>query len=170
VEAPLAVLKLFLDVLEVPSQTETLNDRKRVQHAMYLGQALGSDLGYRFGWYKHGPYSLELVNDHKLLAEAIASGDRSWESIALPTSVHDALSHVAPLLRVPDTVQLFQADWLELLASLDYLRRVRRCQTEEAIQILATTKPHLASFAPGAAEMLDSLHEIESGGAVKAAR
>ncbi len=49
-EARQIVLKLFLSTLGVPADIDTVNDRKRVQKAVYIGQLTGVDLGYRFGW------------------------------------------------------------------------------------------------------------------------
>jgi hypothetical protein len=47
-------LKLFLDELGVPIDTNNINDRKLAQKAVYLGQLSGVDLGYRFGWFSTG--------------------------------------------------------------------------------------------------------------------
>ena len=77
-ENKLIALKVLLDQLGVPDSIETIDDRKRVQKAVYLGQLSGVDLGYRFGWYVFGPYSPALTKDYYSLAEAIASGDRSY--------------------------------------------------------------------------------------------
>lgn len=60
-DSNLIALKLFLDDLGVSADIETIDDRKRVQKAVYLGQAAGADLGYRFGWYLLGPYSPSLL-------------------------------------------------------------------------------------------------------------
>ncbi len=55
-ETKLLVLKLFLGALGIDDSIETVDDRKRVQKAVYLGQLSGIDLGYRYGWYRMGPY------------------------------------------------------------------------------------------------------------------
>ena len=58
-DAKLITLRLFLDALGQSVDIETVDDRKRVQKAVYLGQLSGVDLGYRFSWYVMGPYSTQ---------------------------------------------------------------------------------------------------------------
>ncbi len=41
-------LKLILDGVNIDCSIDTLDDRKRVQKAVYLAQLSGVDLGYRF--------------------------------------------------------------------------------------------------------------------------
>jgi uncharacterized protein YwgA len=139
----LVALKLFLDELQIPTDIETVDDRKRVQKAVYLGQLSGVDLGYRFGWYLMGPYSPALTKDYYGLAEAIASGDRDFEDKELQEPIQDRLRSVLPLMEVPNGVSLSQEDWLELVSSLHYLRKVRRCSDDETMEILEKEKPCL---------------------------
>src|SRR2546428_11423068 len=42
--------------------------RLEFQKTIYLLQEGGADLGYQFGWYKHGPYSSSLADDAYVLA------------------------------------------------------------------------------------------------------
>jgi uncharacterized protein YwgA len=153
----LVALKLFLDELQIPTDIETVDDRKRVQKAVYLGQLSGIDLGYRFGWYLMGPYSPALTRDYYSLAEAIASGDRDYEDKELQRSVRDRLRTVLPLIEVPQDIALSQEDWLELVSSLHYLRKVRRCSDKEAKDILKEEKPRLFSFADKAEGQLQEV-------------
>ena len=41
----------------------TFRDRLVLQKTVYLLQAFGIYLGYRFTWYLHGPYSTQLTRD-----------------------------------------------------------------------------------------------------------
>src|SRR5205809_136660 len=109
----LIVLKLFLEELGVSPGIDTLDDRKRVQKAVYLGQRAGVDLGYRFGWYLLGPYSPALTRDYYSLAEGLASGDRSSQDKQLNPGVRARLHRILPLLEPPPDVSLTQEDWLE---------------------------------------------------------
>jgi uncharacterized protein YwgA len=152
----LLVLKLVLDELNVPSAIENLDDRKRVQKAIYLAQLSGVDLGYRYGWYLKGPYSTSLTKDYFSLAEAEALGDRDWEGKRLRESVRDRLDTIRPLLTVPQNVTLGQEDWLELVASLHYLRTVRGIDQEGSLGVLSEEKPQLVQFAPAAQQALQS--------------
>src|SRR5579859_255616 len=125
-EARLIALKLFLDELEVPVTIDTIDDRKRVQKAVYLGQLAGVPLGYRFGWYKKGPYSPDLTKDYYGLADSIAMGDHEYQGKQLNQPFRDRLEPIRPLLCVPPGVNLAQEDWLELVASIHYLHKISK--------------------------------------------
>src|SRR5262245_45792463 len=116
----LVVLKVFLDELGVSDSIDTVDDRKRVQKAIYLGQLSGLDLGYPFGWYVKGPYSTDLTKDYYSLAEAIASGDMDYAGKLLPEPLRARLQKVQPLMTVPDDIGLAQEDWLELVSSFHH--------------------------------------------------
>ena len=145
-DARLITLKLFLDQLGIPTDIETVDDRKRVQKAVYLGQLTGVDLSYRFGWYLMGPYSPTLTKDYYSLAETISSGDKSYQSHQLQSSVQEQLRRALPLMQVPQEVALTTEQWLELLASYQYLRKVSKQDEQSALETLKTTKPNLVDF------------------------
>ena len=146
-ETRLVTLKLVLDHLGVDAAIETVDDRKRIQKAIYLGQRAGVDLGYRFGWYLMGPYSPALTRDYFSLAEGVATGDRSYTMHSLNPSAASSLSAILPLLEKPTEFPLAQEDWLELVASLDYLMRVNGKNLEQAKIELTAKKPRVSNFA-----------------------
>lgn len=143
----LAVLNSVLDALGIDPKIDTAADRKRLQKAVYLGQALtGVDLGYRYGWYKKGPYSPSLANDYYDLAEALAAGEepngyglRSEEQVR-------ALNDASHLFGVPQGVNLSDADWLELVGSIHYLRRVSHKDEPNVDRVIQQQKPELAQY------------------------
>ena len=144
-ESNLLALKLVLDELGVDANIDTIDDRKRVQKAVYLAQLPGVDLGYRFGWYLKGPYSTDLTKDYYALAEAIIAEGGVPER-RLNDTARQRLQQVKPLMEVPADVDLPQEDWLELVSSVHFLRRVSRLDREHAIQKLNTEKPHLVRW------------------------
>lgn len=151
----LTVLKLFLEKLGISDAIDTVDDRKRVQKAVYLGQFLSRvDLGYRFGWYIMGPYSPDLTRDYYSLAEAIASGDREFEGMELVEPVRASLEQVLPILKKPQDFGGPIEDWLEIVASYHYLRRVSVMDDSEAKDTLNKKKPLLAPFAKLAEDTL----------------
>ncbi|MBI3910336.1 MAG: hypothetical protein HY320_05310 [Armatimonadetes bacterium] len=152
-EARLIALKLLLDELRVPAEINSVDDRKLIQKAVYLGQLTGVDLGYRFSWYLMGPYSPALTRDYYSLAEAIASDDPGAEGKQLHPDVRDRLQRVAGLL-TSLAFNLGQEDWLELVASVHFLRRVSRYSHERAEAVLREKKPHLAPHMELAEEAL----------------
>jgi len=42
---------------------KTFDDRKKLRKTVYFIQKLGLNMGYKFGWYIHGPYSSDLTKD-----------------------------------------------------------------------------------------------------------
>jgi uncharacterized protein YwgA len=145
-ETRLIVLKLLLDTLGIPSDILTVDDRKRVQKGVYLGQITGVDLGYRFGWYLKGPYSPALTKDYYSLAEAIAAGDREYESVELQDGLVRKLKKAAPLVEAPRGVPLSPEDWLELLSSVHYLQKVAQSSKVAAEETLKAEKPRLVKY------------------------
>lgn len=145
-EPKLLALKLFLDELKIDASIDTLDDRKRVQKAIYLGQLTGADLGYRFGWYIRGPYSPDLTKDYYSLADLPVAHESEKGPVKLKPSVCAQLGVIRPLLEPPPGLALAQEDWLELLASLHYLRTVSRYPADKARQEIEEKKPHLKSY------------------------
>jgi uncharacterized protein YwgA len=145
-DAKLVALKLFLTELGVPEKIETVRDRKRVQKAIYVGQLSGVDLGYRFGWYLMGPYSPALTRDYYDLDEAIGEGDKEYEGVELKAPIRTHLSQIKSLFSVPSKVKLCQEDWLELLSSVHFLRKVSGYDKDTAHSVLEKQKPQLVDY------------------------
>lgn len=137
-------LKLLLDRLNISSDISTLEDRKRVQKAVYLGQKAGVDLGYQYGWYIMGPYSPELTQDYFILGSDISKGDISYKEYVLIDELNQKLDNIKEMLLPPEDVPLQQADWLELLASIVYL--IENQNIENSRSKLRIKKPHLADY------------------------
>jgi len=154
----LVALKLFLDALGVGSSIVTVADRKRIQKAVYLGQLSGADLGYRYGWYIMGPYSTSLTRDYFELSELVQTEGPELDGRQLRPEFQQPLSSIAPLLTVPDDIPLEQEDWLELLASYDYLRRVSRYSHTQAITLLKEQKSHIVAYVDQAIAALRKHH------------
>ena len=146
-DARLIALKLFLDELQITSDTSTIENRKLIQKAVYLGQYAGADLGYRFGWHKMGPYSADLARDYYLLSDRMALGEHDYEGKVLLKQKREKLQAVRPLLSPPPDVKLEQPDWLELVSSLHFLRKIREYNRKESKEALQEEKPKLSVFA-----------------------
>jgi uncharacterized protein YwgA len=153
----LIVLELFLKALGVPVDIKTIDDRKRVQKAVYLGQLSGVDLGYRFGWYLMGPYSAALTRDYYALADAVASGEKDDEKRKLSKYVLERLDTIRPLLQKPDSFPLSEEDWLELVASLHFLRKISKLDKKVAQEILSQTKHALSQYSELAEKHLQKI-------------
>ena len=152
-ETKLLVLKLFLDTLGVDDRIDTVDDRKRVQKAVYLGQLSGIDLGYQYGWYRMGPYCPALTRDYYALESEIAAGALNPKGQALNAAAAEKLKSVTPLLQ-PPMADVSQEDWLELLASVHFLKTVSNQSDAEALATLKKQKPHVAAHFTAATDIL----------------
>lgn len=154
----LIALKLVLDELGIPADISTLDDRKKVQKTVYLGQISGLELGYRFGWYLLGPYSPDLTRDYYSLASSMEADDPVSGHVLRPEA-KAKLQRVRPLTDVPPGIELEQEDWLELLASLHYLRKVSGFSYDRSVEAMGgTSKERLLSHAARAEHLLTDAH------------
>ncbi len=151
-EPRLQALKALLDALGVGAEISTVADRKRIQKAVYLGQRAGANLGYRFGWYVRGPYSPPLADAYYALANALAMGDEPPAELRLNPNLATPLKKLLPVLKPPEGITLSQEDWLELLASWDYLLAVSKATPEAAVEKLKREKPLLAPMVENAVD------------------
>lgn len=149
-------LKLLLDELGLQPDIRTVQERKTVQKAVYLGQASGVDLGYRYNWYIMGPYSPELTKDYFALGESLQTDDDRSIDYALQDPVKSRLARVKGILTPPEGVALNKPEWLELLASVHYLLRARNMAWSEAIDYLRIKKRHVAPYADRAHGVLEN--------------
>lgn len=147
-DSKLKALKLVLDELELESSINSIKDRMRIQKAIYLSQIFGVDFGYRYNWYLKGPYSPALAADYYELSDASPA---AFEGVSLNDQIKERLS-VARNFIFPAPDGSDPIDWLEALASADYLMRVSRKSEDEAKVTLQTQKPHLANFIDPAIE------------------
>lgn len=139
-EAKLAALRLVLMELGISANIDTVNDRKLLQKTIYMTQAAGIDLGYRYGWYLMGPYSPTLTRDYYELSEY---AEEKAKRVELKPPVKKTLTAVKELFAVPKEAELEKEDWLELLSSVHFLRKVNGYDKEEAHRVLKKEKPHL---------------------------
>ncbi|MEZ0606175.1 hypothetical protein ACAX43_29220 [Paraburkholderia sp. IW21] len=140
------VLKLALEAADQPMDVNTLDERMRLQKAVYLLQAAGASLGYRYSWYLKGPYSTALTQDYFALAEAKQQGDDAAGQRSLKPEVLERIKAAAQVLRKPAAARpLSLPNWLELLASLHYLATSEHFEGERLKRELSRRKPHLAA-------------------------
>lgn len=99
------------------------NDRLIVQKRIYLLQKMGMKCGYRFHWYLRGPYCSELTEcafglqsdpDVREAADGYTLRSHATEAIARYKTLEDEIP--------ADIPKSEKAAWLELLASIHFLR------------------------------------------------
>jgi hypothetical protein len=150
----LIVLQRFIEALGEPTDISSIDSRKRFQKAVYLGQLSGVDLGYRYGWYVHGPYSTALTKDYYSLSSALAGDERPPGDRKLKPAIVQKLKSVRELLEVPAGLGLDEPSWYELLASWHYLLKVSKQASNAAHDTMSRTKPHLVEHIPNAERAL----------------
>ena len=118
-------LKLILDKAGIDNlDLNTFSQRLNVQKRIYLVQLLGNDLGYRFSWYLRGPYCSDLTAEAFTLRDEIAAGDRDFEGYSLSAEATNQIEKAKRLWALPEGVALSSDQWLELLASIHYLKHI----------------------------------------------
>ena len=149
--AKLAVLLDRLGRMPGPDFAGTFDQRLILQKTVYLLDAALrkhelDGLDYQFRWYVRGPYSSTAADDLFAIA-----GQRErallTQGLALSPAGEEAVGDVRELLPVPEDVDLSEARWLELLASLHYLasRSSGPRDFEQAWGRLQGTKPNLGN-------------------------
>jgi uncharacterized protein YwgA len=144
-KGPQVTLKLILNELGIPSDITSLAGRKKVQKTIFITQSAGLNLGYTYGWYIMGPYSPELTEDYFTLNNDLIKGDRDFEKYQLTPNFSTKLKEIKPLFIVPNHVNLTQEQWLELIASIIFLRDETKSEPKLK-QRIKEKKPHLVDF------------------------
>ena len=80
------------------------------------------------------------------MADELEIDDEGCREYQLKKSLSDKLKEVLPLFKKPQEFELEDVDWLELVASYDYLRRVSKLNDSRADEILNEEKPNLCQY------------------------
>ena len=137
-------LQIVLGALGIDTGIETIDQRVTLQKAIYLAQAAGVPLRYRYNWYVMGPYSPDLTRDYYALQEQPQEDPESDRSLVLREPFASIIERLRPIMSVPSDVKLTQSEWLELLASIHYLRNRSAFDAEETQARLDAVKPHVS--------------------------
>lgn len=142
------LLKLVLDKIGIGDlEIDTFGARKVLQKKIYLLQLTGIDLGYRYNWYLKGPYCPALADDTFALREEIKY-DEEFNKYELSTDTKGKFDTLTKLELLPEDSQTREDEWLELVASLHYLKHIAYWSRKdnpdfnEVYQKLVNSKPH----------------------------
>ncbi len=115
------------------NKMESFDDRLILQKTVYLMQSFDLYVGYNFTWYIRGPYSPDLTKDGFGLRE-------SWD--ATPEGrfkeEKDEENFKKFILFLGD--KKYDAGWLEILASIHFLKKVRNNLNKEEIITIVKNK------------------------------
>jgi len=145
------LLKLVLEKIGFTDLEEISNftTRKILQKNIYLLQLTGLDLGYRYNWYLKGPYCPALADATFTLREEIKY-DNEFNEYELNSKTIRKLDKLDEITALPDAVQAEESEWLELLASLHYLKHIAYWagkndpRFEKVFEKLSKSKPNFA--------------------------
>lgn len=142
------LLKLILDEIGLGSlEIGDFNSRKILQKKIYLLQLTGIDLGYRYNWYLYGPYCPALASDTFSLRDEIEY-DQEFDDYQLNSKTLDKLGILRKIVDLPDNLITNEPEWLELLASLHYLKHIaywpgkNNPEFDKVFEKLGQSKPH----------------------------
>jgi len=142
------LLKLVLDKIGFADINITnFNARKILQKKIYLLQLTGIDLGYRYNWYLKGPYCPALAGDVFSLREEIKDDDE-FKRYELNSGTKKKFGTLTKLKELPNQPQTNEGEWLEIVASLHYLKHIAywggkdKPAFEEVFRKLIESKPH----------------------------
>lgn len=153
---PRIFLKLILEQAGIENiKLDSFSQRFNIQKRIYLTQILGLDLGYRFGWYLRGPYCTDLTNDAYALKEEALDGQTNVKGRHLTETTTERMQKARQLWEVPINLSVDVDRWLELLASIHYLKHIAYWPNwpKEAMKdfdavfdTLIKAKPHFKDF------------------------
>ncbi len=92
--------------------------RLKMQKGIYLLQEMGYSLGnYKFSWYKHGPYSQQLLDD-----SYNSGGGYVPSRVEISNEAKYDISRLASALITPDNNIYSNDKWAECLGSIRYIK------------------------------------------------
>ncbi|MHC4586379.1 MAG: hypothetical protein ACYS3N_17755 [Planctomycetota bacterium] len=119
------LLKLILDeILPGDLELDTFPRRLNLQKRIYLLQVAGLDLRYRYNWYLRGPYCPSLTQDAFFLRDEIGSDEIDYEDYELTDVAKKKIEKAKVIWESPSGVSVESGMWVELLASLHYLKHI----------------------------------------------
>jgi len=165
-------LKLVLDQAGIEEITlDSFSQRFNIQKKIYLAQLMGLDLGYRFGWYLRGPYCTDLTSDAFTLRDELRGGETDHQGRQLSAGANQQVEKARKLWEVPPGLSVNADQWLELLASVHYLKHIAYWPKgasrdfEAVFAALIQTKPQ---FKDRKADAQRAWNRLEEFGLIKA--
>lgn len=115
-------LKVCLDALGCEINMNSFDSRLMLQKCTYLLQACGVNLGYGFNWYLRGPYSSYLADVGFYASREIDTVTKKMQNVKLKKWAVDRINVCKKLIYNSRPKNVSALDWVELLASLYYLK------------------------------------------------
>ncbi len=101
---------------------DSFDERLTLQKYVYLALQAGFDLGFRYSWYHYGPYSPSLTEAAYYYKENKKYYDELPQMFRLSEAGKQSLNKVRALVCQGSELGVEEPQWLELLASIHYLK------------------------------------------------
>jgi len=160
------LLKLVMDEAGLQLILDRFSQRLILQKKFYLLQLTGLDLGYRYNWYLKGRYSPALTRDAFYLQEEIEAGEKDYEEYALTEASKTKAEQAKTIWETPKCPDIDDGDWLELLASLHYLKHIaywpgkKKTEFDDVFARMVAAKPHFSDKSALAKMAWEQLKEL----------
>lgn len=122
------LLAKSLEAAQLPLNVKTFNDRLILQKSVYLLQAAGIHMGYRFRWYIRGPYSPDVTAGAFGIVNEGEYAENELQGWKLDDESSDRARKLQLLLNRVGESKGDQARRLELLASSLFLFKTEQAK------------------------------------------
>lgn len=132
------LLARILHELDIPLDMSSFETRHNKQKLFSILESMDVNLGYRFNWYIHGPYSPRLAKDlYEIHRNRHEIGDQVDE-FPLDEEIETTVDRIGEVLGR----HLGDKEYMEMLGSVLYLHR-KRGNLEDSVHRLKDLKPDL---------------------------
>ena len=149
-------LSRVLSALNNTDLNKTVPQRVDAQWAIYLAQAIGVNLHYDFHYTAYGPFCRDLTADHHTLNEQPREHRQEIAQRKLREPFASALTTVRHLIHDQRHPATGTSDWLQILSSVHYLRRIAELDDAAAQAKIEADQPLLAGYADAATKALSA--------------
>jgi len=133
---------VYKQIFEETFSYSEFEDRLKMQKIIYMLQEFGVPIGnYGFRWYKHGPYSQELLDDMYAIPTTYSN------NISFSTDTKKGIQTVKSIINIGKGSSYGSAYWAECVASILYLRKYvfsSSADEDDILNELKERKPHLS--------------------------
>lgn len=156
------LLAKSLEAAEVSLSVETFADRLILQKTVYLLQAAGVHLGYRFRWYLRGPYSPEMTAGAFGIVGEGQLAQRELQGWKLDDASKERIDRLKPLLAAEGADKPSQVRRMELLASVLFLIKTEQTEASDAEGTAAILRKYKKDY--DAKAVRKAVHQLRAYG------
>ena len=126
--------------LEPEFSMNEFSSRFRLQKYVYMAEVFGVDLGYKFSWYIHGPYSPDLT---RVAFELFQMPKSERPTLSLKEWAKDKVRKAKQFVERTKPHDVDELVWLEALSFVHYLGKLG-LKRSEIVGRMEREKPHIS--------------------------